>query len=157
MSTIRSLRSEDCQGIAAWMLRIPLWQRYGLTEEAIRNNFEQAMQRSEMLFVAEDESGEVCGFAWCVLGGAFARSAYLRLIGVHPDYSGHGLGRILLDYVEAQTRQAGVDLFLLVSDFNVDAQRFYQRQGYQQVGAIPGYVLNDVAELIYYKKLSAAS
>jgi len=157
MSTIRALRSEDCHGIAAWMLRIPLWQRYGLTEEGICKSFEQALQRNEMLVVAEDESGELRGFAWCVLRGAFARSAYLRLIGVHPDYAGHGLGRILLDYVEAQACMAGVDLFLLVSDFNVDAQRFYQRQGYQQVGAIPAYVLNDVAELIYYKKLSAAS
>ena len=157
MSTIRALRSEDCHGIAAWMLRIPLWQRYGLTEEGIRKSFDQALQRSEALFVAEDEAGEVRGFAWCVMRGAFARSAYLRLIGVHPDYSGHGLGRILLDYVEAQARQAGLDLFLLVPDFNVEAQRFYQRQGYQQVGAIPGYVLNDVAELIYWKRLSAAS
>jgi hypothetical protein len=44
------------------------------------------------------------------------------------------------------------DLFLLVSDFNHDAQRFYQRQGYQQIGAIPGYVLPDVSELIFRKR-----
>lgn len=157
MSSIRALRSEDCPGIAVWMLQIPLWQRYGLTAEGICKNFEQALQREEALFVAEDEFGTVRGFAWCVMLGAFARSAYLRLIGVHPDYAGHGLGRILLEHVEAQARQAGIDLFLLVSDFNVDAQRFYQRQGYQQVGAIPGYVLDDVAELIYWKQLSAAS
>ena len=55
----------------------------------------------------------------------------------------------------AESLVAGLapDMFLLVSDFNIDAQRFYQRLGYVQVGALPAYVLSDVTELILWKKL----
>jgi hypothetical protein len=39
----------------------------------------------------------------------------------------------------------------LVSDFNARAQQFYLGRGYSEVGRIPGYVLDDVAECIFYK------
>ena len=83
------------------------------------------------------------------------RSTYLRLLGVRADFHGAGLGAALLDAAEqaaAHTR----DMILLVSDFNHGAQRFYERQGYRQVGALPGYVLPDVTELIYRKRLSTS-
>jgi ribosomal protein S18 acetylase RimI-like enzyme len=44
-------------------------------------------------------------------------------------------------------------VFLLTSDFNEDAQAFYRRLGYQQVGAIPDYVVPGITELIFYKRL----
>ena len=53
----------------------------------------------------------------------------------------------------ADARAQSSDLILLVSDFNEGAQRFYKRMGYEQIGAIPGYVLPDVAELIFRKAL----
>ncbi len=84
-------------------------------------------------------------------GGAFGRSDYLRLIGVRADCAGQGIGAALLSEVEA--RATSRDLLLLVSDFNEGAQRFYRRMGYEQIGAIPGYVLPDVTELIFRKRL----
>jgi hypothetical protein len=57
----------------------------------------------------------------------------------------------LLSYIEQSISSS--DLFLLVADFNTDAQQFYQRRGYEQVGAIPAYVLPDVTELIYRKRV----
>ena len=85
--------------------------------------------------------------------GAFGRSAYLRMIGAQPGYAGGGVGAALLAGAEST---AGDQLFLLVSDFNADAQRFYLRHGYTQIGAIPGFVLPDVDELIFWKRLRAA-
>ena len=61
------------------------------------------------------------------------------------------MGAALLQEVEA--RATSSDLFLLVSHFNEGAQRFYRRMGYEQIGAIPGYVLPDVTELIFRKVL----
>ena len=87
------------------------------------------------------------------MGGAFGRSLYLRLIGVRPDCAGSGIGSALLAEAERAALESGSDLFLLVSDFNADAQRFYRHHGYEQVGAITGYVLPDVSELIFWKRL----
>ncbi len=65
----------------------------------------------------------------------------------------HGAGTRLLRAFEAEVARESRHAFLLVSDFNQGAQRFYQRHGYARVGALPGLVLPDVAELIYWKRL----
>jgi ribosomal protein S18 acetylase RimI-like enzyme len=72
---------------------------------------------------------------------------------VRAGYTGLGIGAALLGQAEQAAAKIAREMFLLVSDFNVDAQRFYQRQGYSPVGAIPGYVLPDVTELLYWKRL----
>ena len=141
---------DDVPGIVRWMVELPLWKRYGVTEASASGQFSDAIQRGDLLLVS-DANAEVCGFAWCARGAAFGRSDYLRLIGVRADCSGQGMGAALLGEVEAQTQSR--DLFLLVSDFNEGAQRFYRRMGYEPIGAIPGYVLPDVTELIFRKRL----
>lgn len=73
------------------------------------------------------------------------------LVGVAPDTQHQGIGAALMDSAEQVLFRSAKDVILLVSDFNLGAQRFYQRRGYQQVGALPDYVLPGVAELIYRK------
>jgi ribosomal protein S18 acetylase RimI-like enzyme len=154
-ASIRSMREEDIPNISKWMVQIPLWQRYNLTEAKAIAQFQRALQNEELLLVADAAGHPACGFGWLLPGGAFGRSMYLRLIGVHPGCAGMGIGGTLLATVEREARHTGQDLFLLVSDFNTSAQRFYQRHGYTQIGAIPAYVLPDVTELIYRKRLTA--
>ena len=140
------MRAEDIPSISQWMAEMPLWQRYGVTPAGASAQFTAGLEHGDLLLVADD-----CGFAWCVPGGAFGRSDYLRLIGVRADCAARGLGAALLGEVEA--RATSRDLLLLVSDFNEGAQRFYKRMGYEQIGTIPGYVLPDVTELIFRKLL----
>jgi ribosomal protein S18 acetylase RimI-like enzyme len=153
--SIRPLMAPDIPRIAAWMAATPLWQRYRLTEANARSGLEQALSRADVLLVADagSENGRACGLAWCLREGAFGRSTYLRILGVQASHTGLGIGATLLARAEQIAAETTDALFLLVSDFNVEAQRFYQRQGYRQIGAIPGYVLPDVTELIYWKHL----
>ncbi len=144
---IRPMLPEDIPAISGWMADLPLWRRYGVTEASASTQFADALRRADTVLVADDS----CGFAWCLRGGAFGRSDYLRLIGVRADCAGQGIGAALLTEIEALA--ASRDLFLLVSDFNEGAQRFYRRMGYEPIGAIPGYVLPDVTELIFRKRL----
>jgi ribosomal protein S18 acetylase RimI-like enzyme len=65
------------------------------------------------------------------------------------------MGEKLLTEAEKIMSAKVNDVFLLVSDFNQGAQRFYQRCGYRQVGAIPNYVKAGVNELIFHKRLPA--
>ncbi len=145
---------DDVPPIIDWLITIPLWQRYQLTADKARTQFEQAFKREDSLLVADlGQKNRACGFVWGVVGGGFGRSFYLRMIGVRQNCAGTGVGSALLTQTEQIALSTAGDLFLLVSDFNLDAQRFYRRHGYQQVGAIPGYVLPDVTELIFRKRL----
>lgn len=152
---VRPLSISDMSVIAGWMSNTPLWQRYSLTEAKTRTDLGQALQRSDLLLVSDvdQEHGSACGLAWCIPKGAFGRSAYLRVLGVRADFAGQGIGAALLTQTEQVAAQYSGEMFLLVSDFNSDAQRFYQRNGYTHIGEIPGYVLPDVNELLYWKRI----
>ncbi len=73
---------------------------------------------------------------------------------MRPDATSGGIGSALLTEVERRSAEVASDLFLLVSDFNEAAQRFYQRHGFEQIGEVSGYVLPDVTELIFRKRLT---
>jgi GNAT superfamily N-acetyltransferase len=153
--SVRPLAVSDIPVVAGWLVITPLWQRYQLTEANARSGLESGLSRADILLVSDCDTadGQACGLAWCLREGAFGRSAYLRLLGVRAGYTGLGVGAALLDQAEQAAAKITREMFLLVSDFNLDAQRFYQRQGYTPIGAIPGYVLPDVTELLYWKRL----
>ncbi len=140
----------DFPVLAKWMMQIPLWQRYGLTEERAIQNFEQGLRQEDDLWVVVSGNNAV-GFVWVMPKGLFGRSPYVRLIGVNPDIKRSGLGSALLNHAERRVSAFAKDIFLLVSDFNLDAQAFYKRQGYVQVGALENYVLTGVNELLFRK------
>ncbi len=140
----------DVAGCAQWIAETPLWQRYHVTEQSIAERLRKGLESGASIFAAE-RAGQVVGFIWLVERGAFARSDYVQLIGVRPGERRRKVGRALMEFAEATAFAAGRDLFLLVSDFNTDAQRFYQRLGYRQVGKLDNYVIPGVSELIYRK------
>jgi ribosomal protein S18 acetylase RimI-like enzyme len=149
---IREMTPDDIPIVAAWMANVPLWQRYGVIVEKATANFEAGLARRDWLLVV-DTDVQACGFAWIVPQGAFGRSPYLKQIGVHLDYANAGLGGLLLNEAERRAKAVADDLFLLTSNFNTAAQRFYTRHGYEQIGAIPDYVINGLTELIFRKRL----
>jgi len=149
---IRAMQPTDIPHAAAWIPCVPLWERYGVTEAQIRAQLEQAFEHNDLLLV-HAQDGEANGIVWWLPRGAFGRSAYIRLLGVRNGSTGAGIGAALLAETEKRIRETCRELFLLVSDFNHSAQHFYQQQGYKQAGALPGYVLPDVTELIFWKSL----
>ena len=136
------------------MKNVPLWQRYGLTVDVVTSQFQKAILEEALIYVIEIEGQEgPVGFVWYSLVGAFGRSPYLKQIGIHPDFTGIRIGRQLLAFFEEDCKKFSNQLFLLVSDFNIGAQKFYKRHGYEHIGTIPNYVLPDVSEFIYHKRL----
>ena len=148
---IRPLRAEDILAIATWVAATPLWQRYGVTADAFAQRLRDGLAAGAMIYVAE-HARVVAGFVWLVERGAFNRSGYVQLIGVHPTARGGGIGHALMQFAEEKTFAQGRDLFLLTSDFNTAAQKFYERLGYQRVGKLDDYVIAGVSEWIYWKK-----
>jgi len=151
--TIRPLAAADVPALSAALAALPLLQRYGRTAEAIARDLGSAPSRQESVLVLDD--GAARGLVWFTTAGALGSGGYLRLLAVAPPTQRRGAGARLLAAFEAAVAAASRDVYLLVSDFNVDAQRFYARHGYAQVGLLPRKVLPDVDELLYWKRLTA--
>ncbi len=150
---IRELRPADLAPLCAVLCRLPLLQRYGHTPAGLAERLRAAGERGERLLVAET-TGPI-GLGWFSRDGTLGVGGYLRLIAVAEP--ARGTGAALLAAFEREVFAASAHAFLLVSDFNQDAQRFYERHGYQRVGALPGLVLADVSELIYWKRRPASA
>lgn len=150
--TIRALRLDDVPALAPALAALPLMQRYGRGPEQLAADLTAALERGDGL-LAWEEGGAARGLAWFLRQGTFGMGGYLRLIAVAGAGQGSGAGAALLAAFEAEVAKASRHAFLLVSDFNAGAQRFYERRGYARVGALPGLVLPDVAELVYWKRL----
>ncbi len=150
--SVRSLALADVAPLAGELARLPLMIRYGRDAARIEADLAVGLERGDGLLV-EEAAGRVRGLAWFLVAGTFAMGGYLRLIAVVPGATGAGAGTALLEAFEAEVAKTSRHAFLLVSDFNQGAQRFYERHGYARVGAIPGLVLPEVAELVYWKRL----
>ena len=103
---------------------------------------------TRLILLAFDEVIPV-GIAVCFVG--FSTFMARPLINIHdlaviPDYRGRGVGRLLLEGVEAKGRELGCcKLTLEVREDNHRAQRLYQRFGFgdtsSQLGTVPNWFL----------------
>lgn len=150
----RSLCPTDIPALATLMATTPLWQHYGVTTASATQRLQNGVAEGATIAVAEDD-GQPVGFVWYVTRGAFQRGGYVMLIGVDSQYRNQGIGQTLMAYAETQMFASVPAIFLLVSDFNHAAQRFYTQLGYQPIGAIPDFVVPGITELIFYKHRSA--
>ena len=97
---------------------------------------------------------EACvGFTYIIPKGAFHSFPYLHIIAIKEEYRGMGVGKALLDYSERIASEMADKLFLVVADYNPDAKRFYERNGYQQVGDISNLYRPGITEYLMAKNL----
>jgi ribosomal protein S18 acetylase RimI-like enzyme len=70
---------------------------------------------------------------------------------VKEGWRGRHIGEILMDFIENRIFDQYSNVFLCVSSFNTDAQRFYKKLGYQVVGVLENYMVNGYDEIIMRK------
>jgi len=87
--------------------------------------------------VAEDAAGEIVGYGGLLL---VEEDAHVTTLAVDPQVRRMRLGtRLLLALVEAALEQGARHVTLEVRVSNVDAQRLYERFGFQPVGRRKNY------------------
>lgn len=104
-----------------------------------RSKYERWLEDPETFFViAEDASGPV-GYAFVTVGPGYAswatgeRAGVLETLSVLPDHRGGGVGAALIEAVWNRLEEKEVDdLAITTTKTNVDAHRFYERQGFEQ-------------------------
>jgi GNAT superfamily N-acetyltransferase len=99
----------------------------------VANNADQVARRGELVdalrcpaLVAEDD-GDLAGVLTYVIEGAACEVRTL-----HATISWRGAGTALIEAVERIARASGCDrLWLITTNDNIDAMRFYQRRGFR--------------------------
>lgn len=124
---------------------------YNYKQDVLAKRFLDAMKKGEMLLVAKKDD-KVVGFAWIDQYGAFSSAPYLHLLAVDEELRGQRIGSILMEAYEKRTHYVGRDYILLVSDFNEDAIKFYEKLGYVKRGALPDFVRENTSDIIMVKK-----
>ncbi len=95
--------------------------------------------------------GKCVGFAYFILEGAFHAYHYIHLIAVKEEFRGKGLGKKLLEFIEALLFETRSKIFLLVGDYNPGAKVFYEKLGYQYLGTIPSLYRKGIDEYLMMK------
>lgn len=91
----------------------------------------------QRMFVAEVEEEELAGFGQVNLDDAEVVAVY-----VHPDHARRGVGSALLDRLEADARDEGIDALSLTASLN--AVPFYERAGYEPVEEVTHATTDEV-------------
>lgn len=150
--TVGPLSLHECDAAGELIGAVPLWRdRYHHPPSRAAQDLREALSRSEVVLAARRP--ELAGIAWVMPRGTFGRAPYLKLIAVAPDAQGQHVGAELLEAAVARFQGTAKHFYLLVSDFNRDAQRFYKRHGFTQAGALPDFVLPGVSELLFVRAL----
>lgn len=150
---IRPFESSDTDDVNNILTTHYPWTEYDTDFEV-----DPAKVTSHGVAVVATRDGDFCGFAWWLPSGAFDRSGYVKLVGVHRDHQSAGVGSALMEAAEAAMFEGdgSGDVFLLVSAFNELARSFYDRRGYVEIGRITGYVEDGIDELLLRKPAEEA-
>jgi ribosomal-protein-alanine N-acetyltransferase len=98
---------------------------------------ERSLRNRDCVVLVARDRRRLVGFA---IMEFYTEHAHLNLLAVHPGYRRLGIGRQLLDWLEASARTAGIfTVNLELRAMNDGARVFYERLGYRVTGRKPRY------------------
>ncbi len=146
-SRIRAMQAEDSAEIVQLLSQSDPWKTLGYTIVDWNRIFCPLPQGRDS-YVAELD-GRVAGIA--LVKQKFLLGDYLELLGVAEWARQKGIGSLLLKHVEQLVFERTKNLFACVSDFNRSARDFYKKQGYQEIGPMPNFLIPGSAEILLRK------
>ncbi|OON66718.1 hypothetical protein B0919_21270 [Hymenobacter sp. CRA2] len=121
----------------------------------------EAIETQQRVLLVAEEDGQLLGTVQLDpvhKTNAPHRAEVCKLL-VHSRHRRLGLGRQLLQAVEAAARELHRTTLVLDTRLGDVSEQLYQSQGYARAGEIPEFVRNEKGELqatvVYYKLLSA--
>jgi ribosomal-protein-alanine N-acetyltransferase len=79
---------------------------------------------------------------------------YIQTIGVAPEWRSRGIGRRLVAFAEERIFRDSPNVFICVSSFNPDAQRFYRSLGYEVIGDLKDFIVHGYSEILLRKTIA---
>lgn len=112
-----------------------------------------------VLIVAEDDEGQLLGTVQLVLSmpdNQPHRADVAKML-VHRKARRRGIAQRLMAAVDEEARKEGRTVLVLDTVTGSDAERLYERAGWQRVGVIPQYAMMPTGEFcattVFYKHL----
>jgi ribosomal-protein-alanine N-acetyltransferase len=113
------------------------------------------LRRPEIAGFVAHLGSRMVGFALMHFGD---EEANLNLLAVHPRHQGEGIGRRMVEWLEASALVAGISvIYLQVRASNRAAQAFYRKLGYRKVSHMAGYYSGREAALCMARDLWCAA
>ena len=145
---LRPLEAAQAEPLGQALAGMDPWREAGYSAEALARYLlrpDPALNRYAAR-VGEEMAGVVCArYPWL-------HGAYLELIGLLPAFQRRGLGAAIVRWFENRSFLAGNNAWIAVSAFNTPARRFYLRQGFVEVAALPGLVKPGYNEILLRKQ-----
>ena len=106
------------------------------------------------LLEARNDKGELVGAGFIGMQNPISwpdgKKAKLFLIAVSPEYRNQGVGKLLLVEAENMAKLMGSKkLIINVHVFQEQTHKWYQRQGYKEMGVLNNYYDNGSAKFFY--------
>jgi len=109
------------------------------------------MISKKQVYVATNKNDKCIGFMGVINNGCFHKFTYLATLAVKKNYRKKGIGEALVSKFETIGFKRADRVFILVSDFNKIAQKFYRKLGYKKVGNIPDLFKTGISENLLVK------
>ena len=114
---------------------INLWKNAGpgihLRRSDERDEIIKKLQRDPDLFLVAEINGHIIG---SVLGGFDGRRGMIYHLAIDDSYRKKGIGTALMNELENRMKQKGcIRSYLLITRDNLDAVRFYETVGWEQM------------------------
>lgn len=153
MSTKISLaRGEDATAIAG-MSRSLI--EHGLPWSWTEGRVRRHIRDPESAVIVARDRRRIAGFA---IMEFLDQHAHLSLLAVQPSYRHRGVGRELVQWLEASARMAGIfNIRLETRAANEAAQRFYAKLGYTAIARRRNYYAGVEDAICMHRDLSAVS
>ena len=137
----------DCEDT---LVNSELGIRYFSKKGSARTALEEGFAKEE-IYIAMDINENYKGFMWIIMDGIFHSFPYLHIVAIKQESRNQGIGKKLLKFFEDSCLKDYSKIFLVVADFNPDAKRLYEKNGYIQVGAIPNLYMEGITEHLMMK------
>lgn len=151
--TIRLVRSEEVEAFLCIRLEALLLEpssyasSYDDWASLTVDEWKQRMNDPVFIAFQNDEPVGIIGLLR-QRASKMAHRATIVMVYVRKDLRGMGLSKRLLDVITDHARDIGIrQLELSVSAENFAAARFYLREGFSEVGRIPGGFMHDGKEI----------
>ena len=101
------------------------------------------------------EGDEFLGFVVLQFYGVLR--GYIQTICICHNQRGKGIGTTLLKFSEEKLMKKFPNVFMCVTSFNLQAQKLYNRLGYEKIGELKNHIIEGADEYILRKQGSPIS